>query len=104
MVKVKTFIMNSGNQLHNERLDAAINKFILENGIEEIIDIKYSTSMSGDASRFYCLLSAMLIYKANNIESITDANDEMHPTYAGQCRESMRRILELPNNIDKISE
>lgn len=55
--------MNSGNRLHHERLDAAVNNFIAENGIEEVVDIKYSTSMSGDANNFYCLLSAMLIYK-----------------------------------------
>lgn len=65
MFKVKTFVMNSGNQLHHERLDAAINNFIAENGIKEVVDIKYSTSMSGDASKFYCLLSAMLIYKTD---------------------------------------
>ena len=64
MLKVKTFVMNSGNQLHHERLDDAINNFIAENGIMEVIDIKYSTSMSGDANKFYCLLSAMPIYKA----------------------------------------
>ncbi|MBQ0085225.1 MAG: sporulation protein Cse60 [Prevotella sp.] len=63
MLKVKTFIMNSGNQMHHERLDTAINNFIAENGIEDVVDIKYSTSMSGDASWSYCLLSAMLIYK-----------------------------------------
>ena len=64
MLKVKTFVMNSGNQLHLERLDDAINNFIAENGIMEVIDIKYSTSISGDANKFYCLLSAMPIYKA----------------------------------------
>ena len=63
MLKVKTFVMNSGNHMHHERLDTAINNFIAENGIEDVVDIKYSTSMSGDASMFYCLLSAMLIYK-----------------------------------------
>ena len=63
MLKVKTFVMNSGNQAHHERLTDAINNFIEENEIKEVIDIKYSTSISGDANRFYCLLSAMLIYK-----------------------------------------
>ena len=55
--------MNSGNQLHHERLDASINKFISENGIEDVIDIKYSASLASDSCHYSCLLSAMLIYK-----------------------------------------
>lgn len=103
IVKVKTFVMNSGNRLHHGRLDAAINNFIVENGIEEVVDIKYSTSMSGDANNFYCLLSAMLIYRDNKVESKPSANDEK-PSYAEECRENMRRILEMGNHIDEISE
>lgn len=95
--------MNSGNRLHHERLDAAVNNFIAENGIEEVVDIKYSTSMSGDANNFYCLLSAMLIYRDNKVESQPSANDEK-PSYAEECRENMRRILEMGDHIDEISE
>lgn len=62
MVKVKTFISNSQNPLHINRLDSAINSFIEENDID-VIDIKYNTAAvcSGDATYYYP--SAMLIYK-----------------------------------------
>ncbi len=63
MIKVKTFVLNSGNQLHHARLDEMINKFIEENNINDIVDIKYTTSMAGDSGRFFCLISAMLIYR-----------------------------------------
>lgn len=99
MIKVKTFVMNSGNQLHHERLDNAINNFITENEVE-IIDIKYSTSISNN----YCLISAMLIYKTPNTETTTSAKEEKRPTYAEECRESMRRLFEMNDNIDKINE
>lgn len=102
MLKVKTFVMNSGNQLHHKQLDAAINKFIEENEITEVVDIKYSTSMSGDAGRFYCLLSAMLIYREGKMKVEPSANEEVPLTYSEQCRESMRRILEM--DVDEINE
>lgn len=102
MIKVKTFVMNSGNQLHHERLDTAINKFIEENEITEVVDIKYSTSMSGDANKFYCLLSAMLIYREGKMKVEPSANEEVPPTDSEQCQESMRRILEM--DVDEINE
>lgn len=58
MIKVKTFIMNSCNRLHHERLDNAINDFIAENNVE-VVDIKYSTSLDQGS----WIPSAMLIYK-----------------------------------------
>lgn len=64
MVQVKTFVMNSNNPLHHERLDKLINNFIKENDID-VIDIKYSTtaaSASGSLG-FLWIPSAMLIYK-----------------------------------------
>ena len=104
MIKVKTFVMNSGNQLHHKQLDAAINKFIEENEITEVVDIKYSTSMSGDANKFYCLLSAMLIYRENNINPKSAVNNEKSSTYAEQCREGMERMFEIGEHLDEISE
>lgn len=44
MTKVKTFIANSYNPLHHEKLDNSINKFLEENDIE-VVDIKYSTCL-----------------------------------------------------------
>ncbi len=38
MIKVKTFVMNSGNPLHHDRLENMINKFLAENEVE-VIDI-----------------------------------------------------------------
>jgi len=59
MVKVKTFVLNSGNaQCHHSQLDDNINKFIEENDIE-VIDIKYSSAGYGDCG---VQLSAMVIY------------------------------------------
>lgn len=61
MIKVKTFVMNSGNPLHHDRLENMINKFLAENEVE-VIDIKYSTTvLNGN----YWLPSAMLIYKVS---------------------------------------
>lgn len=104
MLKVKTFVMNSGNQLHHERLDAAINNFIAENGIKEVVDIKYSTAMSGDADNFYCLLSAMLIYREDEINPKSAVNNENSSTYAEQCEENMKSLFTKNDNIDEIAE
>ena len=62
MIKVKTFIPNSQNPIHINRLDSSINAFIEENDIE-VIDIKYNTSVvyTGSAIQYYP--SAMLIYR-----------------------------------------
>ena len=62
MIKVKTFVMNSMNVLHHDRLDCSINKFLEENDIE-VIDIKYSTCCYGNDGRSFWIPSAMLIYK-----------------------------------------
>ena len=63
MIKVKTFITNSFNPLHHEKLDNSINKFLEENDIE-VVDIKYSTCCCTDsAGRFQWMPTAMLIYK-----------------------------------------
>ena len=62
MVKVKTFLMNSHNPLHHERLDKLINKFFEENDID-VIDIKYSTAAVAGANGVSWIPSAMLIYK-----------------------------------------
>lgn len=59
MTRVKTFIMNSGNHLHHERLERVINHFLEENDVE-VIDIKYSTAINSDNG--YCVFSAMMIY------------------------------------------
>ena len=62
MIKVKTFISNSTNPLHHDRLDNQINAFLAANDIE-VVDIKYSTSAAvvGSGVNFYP--SALLIYK-----------------------------------------
>lgn len=62
MIKVKTFVTNSYNPLHHERLDAQINKFIEENDIE-VVDIKYSTTSAWNGAATVWIPSAMLIYK-----------------------------------------
>ncbi len=58
MVKVKTFILNTPNWHQYERLENSINKFLEDNNITEVVDIKYSTTATGDF--FY--MSALLIY------------------------------------------
>ena len=65
MIKVKTFIIkNSSNPLHHSRLDNQINDFIAKNNVE-VIDIKYSTSVSANANGgVNWIPSAMLIYNA----------------------------------------
>ena len=62
MIKVKTFVPNSYNPLHHERLDDRINKFLLENDVE-VIDIKYSTCCEHNGQCISWIPSAMLIYK-----------------------------------------
>jgi hypothetical protein len=63
MIKVKTFITNSYNPVHHDRLDNSINKFLEENDVE-VVDVKYSTSCCADSmGRFQWIPSAMLIYK-----------------------------------------
>lgn len=62
MIQVKTFISNSNNPLHHERLDTAINKFLTENDVE-VIDIKYSTCCAYNGMNVNWIPSAMLIYK-----------------------------------------
>ena len=63
MAKVKTFVTNSFNPLHHEKLDNSINKFLEENDIE-VVDIKYSTCCCTDSvGRFQWMPTAMLIYK-----------------------------------------
>lgn len=63
MTKVKTFVNNSYNPLHHDRLDNYINKFLEDNDVE-VVDIKYSTSCCADSmGRFQWIPSAMLIYK-----------------------------------------
>ena len=59
MIKVKTFIVNSGNPLHHSRLDDSINSFIEENKVE-VLDVKYSTCYS---TQNYFTASALLVYK-----------------------------------------
>jgi hypothetical protein len=67
MIKIKTFVMNSQNPLHHERLDNSINNFVKSNNIE-VVDVKYSTSVTtGSDGRHYWYPSAMLIYKENNL-------------------------------------
>jgi len=64
MIKVKTFMLRDGNaKCHHAQLDDAINSFIEENGIAEIVDIKYASIACGTSDRQYCSLTAMLIYK-----------------------------------------
>lgn len=63
MTKVKTFVTNSYNPAHHDRLDNSINKFLEENDVE-VVDIKYSTSCCADTmGRFQWMPTAMLIYK-----------------------------------------
>jgi hypothetical protein len=63
MTKVKTFVTNSYNPAHHDRLDNSINKFLEENDVE-VVDIKYSTSCCADTmGRFQWIPTAMLIYK-----------------------------------------
>lgn len=63
MTKVKTFVTNSCNPAHHDRLDNSINKFLEENDVE-VVDIKYSTSCCADTmGRFQWIPTAMLIYK-----------------------------------------
>ena len=63
MIKVKTFITNSYNPVHHDRLDNSSNKFLEENDVE-VVDVKYSTSCCADSmGRFQWIPSAMLIYK-----------------------------------------
>ena len=63
MIKVKTFVTNSYNPVHHDRLDNSINKFLEENDVE-VVDVKYSTSCCADSmGRFQWIPSAMLIYK-----------------------------------------
>ena len=64
MTKVKTFVTNSYNPAHHDRLDNSINKFLEENDVE-VIDIKYSTCWCADSmGKFQWISTAMLIYKA----------------------------------------
>lgn len=67
MIKVKTFIINSNNPLHHERLDNAINHFLEENEVE-VIDIKYSTSVAHNGYGIAWVPSALLIYKEIKID------------------------------------
>ena len=62
MIKVKTFVINSNNPMHHERMDAQINKFIEENDIE-VVDIKYSTTSAWNGAAAVWIPSAMLIDK-----------------------------------------
>ena len=63
MIKVKTFVTNSNNRLHHERLDTSINDFLSKNNIE-VIDIKYNSSLAADGKgSIYYDHSAMLIYR-----------------------------------------
>lgn len=66
MIKVKTFIPNSQNPLHLNRLDSLINAFIAENNIE-VIDIKYDTSVVNTESGIIYYPSAMLLYKTKDV-------------------------------------
>lgn len=67
MIKVKTFIPNSQNPLHINRLDLSINAFIAENDIE-VIDIKYDTAAVNSDGAILFYPSAMLIYKTKEQE------------------------------------
>lgn len=63
MIKVKTFVTNSLNPSHNEKLDNSINLFLSRNDIE-VVDIKYSSSLAVDGNgKIYFNHSAMLIYR-----------------------------------------
>lgn len=63
MVKVKTFVTNSFNPLHHEKLDNSINDFLSKNDIE-VVDIKYNSSLTADGNgKVYYDHSAMLIYR-----------------------------------------
>ena len=61
MIKVKSFVPNSFNSIHHERLDDAINHFIQTNNIE-VIDIKYCSSVCRDSGQISFSHSALLIY------------------------------------------
>lgn len=62
MIKVKTFVTNSKNIAHHERLDNAINAFLESNNVE-IVDIKYSTCCYMNANGAECwILTALMIY------------------------------------------
>ena len=62
MIKVKSFVLNTFNTMHHDQLDNAINHFIEENNIE-VVDVKYSASLSSDEGRLSFAHSALLIYK-----------------------------------------
>ncbi len=63
MVKVKTFVTNSFNPLHHEKLDNSINDFLSKNDIE-VVDVKYNSSLAADGKgSVYYDHSAMLIYR-----------------------------------------
>lgn len=64
MIKVKSFVPNSFNHQHHEKLNDAINHFIQTNSIE-VIDIKYASSICDDIGRISFSHSALLIYKDN---------------------------------------
>ena len=62
MIKVKTFVTNSKNIAHHERLDNAINAFWESNNVE-IVDIKYSTCCYMNANGAECWIpTALMIY------------------------------------------
>ena len=66
MIKIKTFVMaNTFNPSHHDRLDNAINSFLEKNDVE-VIDIKYSSSLSADNGSLYFIHSAMVMYKTND--------------------------------------
>ena len=63
MIKVKTFVTNSLNPLHHEKLDNSINVFLSSKEIE-VVDIKYNSSLAVDGNgKVYFDHSAMLIYR-----------------------------------------
>ncbi|MBR5034415.1 MAG: sporulation protein Cse60 [Bacteroidales bacterium] len=65
MLKVKTFVLNSYNRAHYEKLDDAINAFLSENPIE-VIDIRYSSAIAADTGSTYFTHSALLLYKTKD--------------------------------------
>ena len=63
MTKVKTFVTNSYNPAHHDRLDNSINKFLEDNEVE-VIDVKYSACCCLDSmGKLQWIPTAMLIYK-----------------------------------------